>query len=122
MTNRGLFVPRLMAVTAYLKGRGHMSYTTIQAVLNDIVGITVSTGLLADQIKQVSETMKKPYEELAGQLPEAEHPHADETGWKECGKLEWVWVFRGVLVTVFRIGVSRGSEVLEKVLGKGYGG
>jgi transposase len=29
--DRNLFGPKLMAVTAYLKGRGHMSYTTVQA-------------------------------------------------------------------------------------------
>ncbi|MDR3123123.1 MAG: transposase [Treponema sp.] len=38
----------------------------------------------------MSESLKKPYEELA----EAGHIHVDETGWKERGKLEWVWVFR----------------------------
>jgi hypothetical protein len=118
MTDRGLFGPRVMVVRAYLKGRGHMSYTTIQAFLKDIAGIKVSTGFPANQIKQVSGTLEKAYEELAGQLPGSGHLHADETGWKESGKLEWVWVFRGVLVTVFRIAVIRGSEVLEK----GYGG
>jgi ppGpp synthetase/RelA/SpoT-type nucleotidyltranferase len=56
-----------MAVTAYLKGRGHMSYTTIQATLKDMLGIKVSTGFLANQIRQVSQTLKKPCEEAAGQ-------------------------------------------------------
>jgi hypothetical protein len=64
--------------------------------------------------------LKKPYEELAGQIPEAGHLHVDETGWKEKGKLEWV--FRAALVTVFRIAGKRGSEVLEKVIGAGYAG
>jgi transposase len=119
---RNLFGPKLMAVTAYLKGRGHMSYTTIQAALKDILGIKVSTGFLANQIRQVSGTLKKPYEEAAGQLAGTEQPHIDETGWKERGKLEWVWVFRGALVTVFTIAGKRGSEVLERVPGKGYEG
>ena len=120
--DRKLFGPRLMAVTAYLKGRGHMSYTTLQATLKDILGITVSTGFLAKHIEQVSETMKKPYEELAEQVVKAKHLHVDETGWKEKGKLEWVWVFRAALVTVFKIAGKRGREVLEIVLGKGYAG
>jgi transposase len=120
--DRNLFGPKLMAVTAYLKGRGHLSYTTIQATLNDIFGIQVSTGFLASQIGLVSESLEKPYEELAGQIPEAGHPQVDETGWKENGKLEWVWVFRAALVTVFRIAGKRGSEVLETVLGAGYAG
>jgi transposase len=119
---RNLFGPRLMAATGYLKGRGHLSYTSIQAVLKDIAGIKVSRGFLANRVKQVSETLKKPYEQMAGQLPEGGHVHVDETGWKENGKLEWVWAFRSAAVTVFKIAGSRGSEVLEAVLGKGYGG
>ena len=99
-----------------------MSYTTVQATLKDILGIPVSTGFLAKQIEQVSETKKKPYEEPAEQLVEAEHLHEDETGRKEKGKLEWVWVFRAALVTVFKIAGKRGSEVLEIVVGKGYAG
>jgi transposase len=121
-TDRNLFGPRLMAVTAYLKGRGHLSYTTLQAVLKDIVGIKVSRGFLTKEVKRVSEVLKKPYEELREQLPEAGHIHVDETGWKESGKLEWVWVFKTALVTVFTIAGTRGSEVLEEVLGKGYEG
>jgi transposase len=120
--DKNLFGPKLAAVTAYLKGRGHMSYTTIQAALKDLFGIPVSTGFLVNQIKLVSESLKESYEELAGQLPEAEHIHADETGWKENGDLEWVWVFRTALVTVFKISLSRGSGVLEEVLGNGYEG
>jgi transposase len=120
--DRHLFGPKLMAVTAYLKGRGHMSYTTIQAAMNDILGIKVSRGFLAKQIEQISESLKKPYEGLKEQLPKASHVHVDETGWKEGGKPEWVWAFRGALATVFTIAKKRGSEVLEMMPGKGYEG
>jgi hypothetical protein len=48
--------------------------------------------------------------------------HVDETGWKERGKLEWVWVFRSALATVFTIAGTRGSEILGAILGKGYEG
>jgi transposase len=116
--DRNLFGPRLMAVTGYLKGRCHLSYTTLKAALNDIMGIKVSRGFLAGQIEAVSESIKKPYEEPAEHLPEAGHVHADETGRKESGKPEWVWMFRTAMVTVFRIAGKRGSEVLGEVLGK----
>jgi hypothetical protein len=38
------------------------------------------------------------------------------------GELEWVWVFRTALVTVFKIALTRGSGVLKMVLGKEYKG
>jgi hypothetical protein len=50
---------------------GHRSYTTLQAVMKDILGITVSTGFPAGRVKQAGESLKKPCEEPAGQLPEA---------------------------------------------------
>jgi hypothetical protein len=40
-----------MAVTVYLKGRGHMSYTMIQTTLKDLFGIPVSKGFLVNSDK-----------------------------------------------------------------------
>jgi hypothetical protein len=47
--------------------------------------------------------------------------HVDETGWKEQGKLEWVWALRSALATVFTTAGTRGSEIVGAILGKGYG-
>jgi hypothetical protein len=68
---RNLFGPGLTTVTGYLKGREHLSYITLRAVVKDILGITVSGEFLANQAARVSESLKEPCEELAGQLPEA---------------------------------------------------
>ena len=42
--------------------------------------------------------------------------HADETSWKEHGKLLWLWVFISATTTVFLIG-RRSQELLHSVLG-----
>jgi hypothetical protein len=39
--DKNLFRPKLMTVTAYLKGRGHLSYMTLQAVMKDIPEIRI---------------------------------------------------------------------------------
>ena len=118
----GLFGAKLMALTAYLKGCGHMSYKTIQAFFSDALLINVSTGFLAKQVFKVSEALARPYQELVEQLPKEKHLHIDETGGKENGVKRWNWCFRGKEITVFRVAQSRGSSVLEKILGIGYVG
>ena len=43
----GLFSTRMTALTAYLKARGHMSYSTLQSFFNDIMNLDISQGFLA---------------------------------------------------------------------------
>jgi transposase len=118
----GLFGQKLMALTGYLKGRCHMSYTTMQSFYSDALRIRVSRGFLAKQIQKVSKALEKPYEELKEQLPKEDHVHADETSHKKNGKLHWTWCFRVKLFTLFHIDPSRGSIVLEEILGKDFDG
>ena len=51
----------MIAFTAYLKGRCHMSYTTLRDFYRDVFSIKVSTGFLVKQIRKVSNALKKPY-------------------------------------------------------------
>ena len=46
----GLFEPKIIALTAYLKGRGHMSYKTLQGFFADALSLNISTGFLAKQV------------------------------------------------------------------------
>lgn len=118
----GLFGPKLIALTAYLKGRSHMSYKTLQDFFNDALSLKVSTGFLAKQVRKVTNAMEKPYQELLDRLPHEKHLHIDETGSKENGKKRWTWCLRSPELTVFHINPSRGSVVLENILGLDYAG
>jgi transposase len=121
-TRTGLFGVNMIAFTTYLKGRCHMSYTTLRDFYKEVFSIKISTGFLAKQIRKVSKALKKPYEELLEQLPKEPHLHVDESGHKENGKLGWTWCFRGKKFTLFHIDKSRGSVVLENILGNEYAG
>ena len=118
----GLFSSNLIALTMYLKGRCHMSYTTLQDFYQSLYAIHVSTGFLAHQICKASEALKPSYEELVQQLPTEEHLHVDETGAKKNGKRHGTWCFRRHRFTLFHIDSSRGSSVLEAFLGREYSG
>ena len=118
----GLFGPRMSAFVAYLKGGCHTSYTTVQSLLGDVLGVRVSTGYLAKVVDKASDALALPYDELRNALPSEPWLNVDETGHKDCGKKHWTWCFRAPEYTLFRIDPSRSSDVLREVLGETFGG
>lgn len=119
----GLIGPNLSAFVAYLKGFGHMSYTTIATLLDDVFGIDVSRGLLAKVITdKVSSALARPYDELRHRLPAESRLGIDETGHKDDGARYWTWCFRSNEYTLFHIADTRGSEVLFNLLGVAFDG
>lgn len=118
----GLFGPKLTTLTAYLKGRCHTSYRTLKDFMHDVLGVEISTGFLAKEIKKVAASLASPYNELAELLKQQEHLYADETSFKKNGKLQWAWCFVAEYFTFFKIAPSRGSQVLYEVLGEDFFG
>ena len=88
----GLFGPKIISLTAYLKGRAHLSYKTLQDFFANALSLNNSTGFLAKQVHKASAAMEKPYQELVKQLPNEQHLHIDETGGKENGQKRWTWL------------------------------
>lgn len=119
----GLVGPRLSAYVAFLKGACHMSYTTIQTLLADVFGVTLSTGQLAKiTTEKVSAALAAPYAELREALPTQDRLGIDETGHKDEGRKLWSWCFRARDFTLFHIAASRGSDVLIALLGAAFDG
>ena len=122
ITQGGLVGPRLTTLIAYLKGACHASYSTIRKFLRDVVGVSLSRGLLAKVIHKVSQALDGPYEALLEQLPTQARLNVDETGHPEHGERWWTWCFRASLYTVFKIDPTRSSDVLLEVLGQEFDG
>lgn len=118
----GLFGPKMKTLTAWMKGCGHLSFTTLRRFISAMFHIDVSTGYLAKIVCEVSDSMKLPYDELTTAIQNEEHVHLDETGSKENGKKRWIWAGRATTFTVFKVDPSRGSEVLTELLGKEFSG
>lgn len=108
-----LLGPRLQSLTGYMKGSLGTSYSELSQFFQDVLGVEVSTGLLANVIKRVSEALKVPYQEVEQALPEQEKRHVDETGWRELGKKLWVWLFCNSSIVYFTIEATRGAKVLR---------
>ena len=117
-----LFAPRLQALVAYMKGSLHASYSGLARFCREVLDIDVSRSHVCNTIARVNDALAAPYEELARHVPTESVLNIDESGWKNNGLRYWIWVFCTSAISFFYIAQSRGSKVLEEVLGKTYGG
>lgn len=73
-------------------------------------------------ITRAADAAESEYAQLKQKIRNARIIYADETSFSVLGKKWWVWVFRSDTDILFVIRNSRGNNVLEEILGKGYGG
>jgi transposase len=118
----GLLGPKMTALMAFLKSGCHCSFSTICRYCREVLGLTLSRGMLSKVIQKAAKALKQPYEHLRARLPRELYLGADETGHHDNGTLHWAWCFQTVRYSLFHIDRSRGSKVLRKLLGKRFGG
>lgn len=118
----GLFGAEITAAVAFMKGGCHMSYTTIQQFFKELFGLDISRGMLCKATQKVSDSLRDAYERLVELLPTERQIGVDETGHHDEGRLRWTWCFDTPDYSLFRIDKSRGSGVLERMLGKDFTG
>jgi transposase len=118
----GLLGADMTALVAFLKGACHMSYTTIQQFFKEPMKLELSRGMLCKAIHKSSASLELAYEQLTDRLPHEPQVNVDETGHHDDGTLHWTWCFDTPRYSLFKIDPSRGCGVLEKTLGKTFGG
>jgi transposase len=118
----GLLGADITAAIALMKGCCHMSYGTIKQFFSEIFQLNVARSLLCKAARKVSQALNPAYEQLVEVLPQEKQIGIDETGHHDRGKLHWVWCFNTPQYSLFKIDKSRGSEVLERMLGRDFAG
>jgi transposase len=118
----GLLGADITAAIAFIKGSCHMSYTTIQQFFKELMQLDISRGMLCKATQKVSDSLQPAYQQLVERLPTERQIGVDETGHHDEGRLHWTWCFDVPDYSLFRIDESRGSSVLERMLGKDFTG
>ena len=118
----GLAGAELTALCGYLKGGLSLSFSEMRSFFAEVFGLEFSTGYLTKLARRSGESAEAPFAELVAQLPLEEKLFIDETGHPEKGERWWTWVFRAATFSCFVIRKSRAGAVLEKVLGREFGG
>jgi transposase len=122
--------PRLSGLVGLLGSAFPLSVSKTQALLQQLVGVTISRGAIAAIRKRLSAALAQPMTEalqVARQQPvvymdETGAPTGNADGGNPTGKRGWQWVMVTPLVTVFLQGLSRSAAAAMELLGHGFGG
>jgi transposase len=114
--------PRLHAQVCYWKFSLGLTLGKIHSLLIEQHQLEISTGVLSQMLTRSAKQFDGAYADLAAGLSSQPHLHADETGWRNDGNNAWLWSFSNADVSYYVIDRSRGSQVVENVLGQAYSG
>jgi len=119
---KGSFGINLMILVIFIKFilRGVLRKTSSFLEVSHAFNITPAS--INKIIRRVTEAAGKEYELLKLKIRNATKIYIDETSFSVLGKNQWVWVFRTETDILLVIRPSRGSNVLEEILGKDYAG
>jgi len=116
------FGPQLTALIAYLTVVCRMPRLVVQRFLEGALQIPMSLGSTQNAWEEASAAVAAPYAELEAALPQEPVVNADETGHRTNGDKRWLWTFVARTFVLYRIAASRGSDVLQGVLGDTFAG
>jgi len=114
--------PTLVAFVCALTQRMRLSRAKVCEFLSDWLGLSLSTALINQCVHEAARAVEPVVEqEILTTVRNVELAYADETSWKEHGKLLWLWVFTCATATLFIVG-RRTREMVQRVLGESFGG
>ena len=118
----GGFGPRVQAITALCTGAYHLSKRTTQRALEDLFGVQLGLGTIANLEQATVRAVAEPVAEARRYVQQQATAYADETGWREGPQRAWLWTAVTAYVTVFVIRLSRGGKVAQELLGEQFWG
>jgi transposase len=103
---QGSFGPRLRAILSVLAGGYRLGKRPVRQLAFDLLGLTISVGMICRLERQSADELEAPVEELREYVREAAVAHIDETSWWQGRDKMWLWAAVTRLVTVFTIAPS----------------
>ena len=109
------------AVGGYLRHLG-LTYRKTASLFKGIFGLDLThPSFMAFNTEQAQNGLSL-YEGIKQSIHHSPCVNADETGWRVNGQNHWLWVFTNKQAALYLIDKSRGSKVVNNVLGEKYGG
>jgi transposase len=115
---RTSFGPRLHAALSVLTGAYRLSKRQVSQLCSDLLGLTISVGMIAKLERITANVLERPVAELAEAVKTSEAANIDETSWREANLKAWLWVVVTSAGIVFRIVRSRAGAVARDLLGE----
>lgn len=106
-----------VVLAAYLWVVAAVSLPTVQQFLSSFKRLKLSTAGIVQMMIRVGGILQPVYEEILQDVKVGAILWADETGWRVKGKLWWLWIFANERSAYYWPDKSRGSPVVERILG-----
>jgi transposase len=110
---------RIASLVSYLRTTLRMPIRHIQAYLQTLHGLWLSTGEIVELTHRVRTATEETVEALKKQIRESPVIHGDETGWRENGQNGYVWVLTtpgADGIRYYEYDHSRGQSVVDRLL------
>ena len=109
--------PRRTATLAYFSGCHGLGKRPVEEIAAAVFAAPVSLGTVANLEQEMSAALEAPHQEALTAVRTAAVKNADETSWKQAGKLCWLWGAATACVAVFVIHAKHGATGLQALLG-----
>lgn len=107
---------------AYLWVVSAISLPGIVAYLRTFLGLTLSSAGVSRMMIRLGRILAPVHEEIRLDLKAGAMIFADETGWRIRGVLWWLWIFANARSAYYWPDRTRGSPVVQKILGTIFSG
>lgn len=114
--------PNVLALAAHLNKVVEATYGKVAGFFREAFGIEVSRGGLARAMRRVARTLSPTYSELCATVRRSNVVYPDETSMRVAGRRGWLWAFTTPETTVYVQRFSRGTCVIEEMLGLDFQG
>jgi transposase len=111
------FGPRLEAVVTYLHHAHHIGFERLQAVLQDVFGVSLSEGGAVAVVERAGEAAQPEADAIGAQVRQSAVIGSDETSARVNGRNWWEWVFESDRGEYHVIVPSRGQDVIDAFMG-----
>jgi len=116
VANGSPFGPRLHALVLYLKTFQAISFARLEGMLDEVFGVRVSQGALANMLRRSQQPFEAAKLEIIDNLRQADMVASDETGIRIEGSNGYHWVFMSNRAVVHEAQHSRAAQVVRDIL------
>lgn len=118
---KGQFGPRLEATLALLAGQYRLGLRPVVALVADLWGLDISTGMVSKLRQRTAEALVLPWAQVATYV-RTKNVNIDETHWREAKKRAYLWGVVTRSAALFHIAKNRTAQIAKKLLGEDYSG
>jgi transposase len=107
--------PGVAALAVYLTHYQHLPYQRAAELIAALTGIVLSPATLLAMGREAAARLSAPVAQIGQAVARAALAHADETGMRVAGALQWLHVLCTATLTFYAVHAKRGREALAAI-------